>query len=96
MHFSLGSIYKVARRIAESIIELDRALQLAPNSDEGYRRLGAAYLANGRKEEAFTAFQKAVDLNPVLLGQLQCARKCLLRRWQQQGRSRGAFEKLPN
>jgi len=64
VHFSLGSIYNVTGRIAESIIELDRALQLAPNSDEGYRRLGAAYLANGRKEEAFTAFQKAVDLNP--------------------------------
>jgi tetratricopeptide (TPR) repeat protein len=64
VHFSLGGIYNVTGRIAESIIELNRALQLAPNSDEGYRRLGAAYLANGRKGEAFTAFQKAVELNP--------------------------------
>jgi len=64
VHFSLGGIYNVTGRIAESIIELNRALQLAPNSDEGYRRLGAAYLANGRKEEAMKAFQKAVELNP--------------------------------
>jgi tetratricopeptide (TPR) repeat protein len=64
VHFSLGSIYNATGRIAESIVELNRALQLAPNSDEGYRRLGAAYLANGRKEEAIKAFQKAVELNP--------------------------------
>jgi eukaryotic-like serine/threonine-protein kinase len=63
-HFSLGSVYSVTGQVAESIIELDRALQLAPNSDEGYRRLGSAYLANGRKEEALKAFQKAVELNP--------------------------------
>jgi eukaryotic-like serine/threonine-protein kinase len=64
VHFSLGSIYNDTGRVAESIVELDRALQLAPNSDDGYRRLGAAYLANGRKEEAFKVFQKAVELNP--------------------------------
>jgi eukaryotic-like serine/threonine-protein kinase len=64
VHFSLGSIYNVTGRIAESIVELDRALQLAPNSDEGYRRLGAVYLAHGRKDEAMKAFQKAVELNP--------------------------------
>ena len=64
VHFSLGSIYNAIGRTAESIVELERALQLAPNSDEGYRRLGTAYLANGRKDEAIKAFQKAVELNP--------------------------------
>jgi eukaryotic-like serine/threonine-protein kinase len=64
VHFSLGSVYSVTGQVAESIIELDRALQLAPNSDEGYRRLGKAYLANGRKEEALKAYRKAVELNP--------------------------------
>jgi eukaryotic-like serine/threonine-protein kinase len=64
VHFALGSVYRATGRAAESIVELDRALQLAPNSDEGYRRLGAAYLANGRKEEALKALQKAVELNP--------------------------------
>jgi eukaryotic-like serine/threonine-protein kinase len=64
VHFALGSVYRVTGKVGESILELDRALQLAPNSDEGYRRLGAAYLANGRKEEALKALQKAVELNP--------------------------------
>ena len=64
VHFALGSVYRVTGKAGESIIELDRALQLAPNSDEGYRRLGSAYLANGRKDEALKAYRKAVELNP--------------------------------
>lgn len=64
VHFSLGSVYNATGKVAESILELDRALKLAPNSDEGYRRLGLAYQATGRKEEALKAFQKAIDLNP--------------------------------
>ena len=35
-------------RPTEAIVELKRALELAPNSDEGYRRLGDAYLAGGK------------------------------------------------
>jgi serine/threonine-protein kinase len=64
VHFALGSVYRVTGRAGESIIELDRALELAPNSDEGYRRLGTAYSASGRKDEALKAYQKAVALNP--------------------------------
>jgi tetratricopeptide (TPR) repeat protein len=64
VHFSLGSVYNATGKVAESIAELRRALQLAPDSDGGYRRLGYAYLAGGRKEEALQAFQKAIDLNP--------------------------------
>ncbi len=64
VHFSLGSVYNATGKVAESILELDRALQLAPNSDDGYRRLGSAYLASGQKEEAFPAYQKAIEINP--------------------------------
>ena len=64
VHFSLGSIYNATGKVTESIVELNRAVQLAPNSDEGYRRLGGAYLASGRKEEALKAYQRAVDINP--------------------------------
>jgi eukaryotic-like serine/threonine-protein kinase len=63
-HFSLGSVYSATGQVAQSIIELDRALELAPNSDEGYRRLGNAYKASGRKDEALKAYRKAVELNP--------------------------------
>jgi len=64
VHFSLGKVYSASGRTAEAIIELKRALELAPNSDDGYRALGKAYLAIGQKEQALQAYQKAVDINP--------------------------------
>jgi serine/threonine protein kinase/tetratricopeptide (TPR) repeat protein len=64
VHFSLGKVYNASGRTAEAIIELKRALELAPNSDDGYRALGRAYLMLGQKEQALQAYQKAVDINP--------------------------------
>lgn len=64
VHAALGGVYSSTGKYAEAIVELRRALELAPNSDEGYRRLGDAYRANGRKEEAIQAYQKGVDANP--------------------------------
>jgi serine/threonine-protein kinase len=64
VHFSLGTVYSATGKAGEAILELDRALQLAPNSDEAYRRLGGAYLASGQKDKAIQAFQKAVEINP--------------------------------
>jgi tetratricopeptide (TPR) repeat protein len=60
----LGEVYSASGRTAEAIIELKRALELAPNSDDGYRALGKAYLTLGQKEQALQAYQKAVDINP--------------------------------
>jgi serine/threonine protein kinase/tetratricopeptide (TPR) repeat protein len=64
VHFSLGSAYTLTGRNAEAIAELKRALELAPKSDDGYRRLGNAYMSAGRQQEAIDAFQKAVEVNP--------------------------------
>jgi serine/threonine-protein kinase len=64
VHFALGSVYTATGKTAEAIAELTRALQLAPNSDNGYRRLGDAYRAAGKKDEAIKAYQKAVEINP--------------------------------
>jgi len=64
VHFSLGKVYNASGRTAEAIIELKRALELAPNSDDGYRALGKVYLTVGQKEQALQAYQKAVDINP--------------------------------
>jgi serine/threonine-protein kinase len=64
VHFALGSIYTATGKSAEATAELTRALQLAPNSDEGYRRLGDAYRAAGRKEDAVKSYQKATEVNP--------------------------------
>jgi len=46
------------------VSELKRALQLAPNSDDGYRGLGKAYLSLGQKDLALQAYQRAIELNP--------------------------------
>jgi serine/threonine-protein kinase len=64
VHFTLGNVYRMTGKNAESISELKRALQLAPNSDEAYRGLGSAYLADGRPGEAIQAYQSAVKINP--------------------------------
>ena len=64
VHTALGGVYSATGKYAEAIVELRRALELAPNSDEGYRRLGDTYRASGRKEEAIQAYQKGVEVSP--------------------------------
>jgi serine/threonine protein kinase/tetratricopeptide (TPR) repeat protein len=64
VHFSLGQVYTVTGKSAEAVGELKQALELAPNSDDGYRRLGLAYKSLGNKAEALQAFQHAIDANP--------------------------------
>jgi serine/threonine protein kinase/tetratricopeptide (TPR) repeat protein len=64
VHFALGNVYRATGKTTEAIVELKRALELAPNSDEGYRRLGDAYLAAGKPDDALQAYQRAIDANP--------------------------------
>ncbi|HUA17465.1 MAG TPA: protein kinase [Bryobacteraceae bacterium] len=64
VHFALGNVYQVTGKTTEAIVELKRALELAPNSDEGYRRLADAYMASGEKDQALQAYQQAIDANP--------------------------------
>lgn len=64
VQFALGSAYIATGKTAEAVSVLKRASDLAPNSDDGYRRLGDAFRAAGNKEEALKAYQKAIDLNP--------------------------------
>jgi len=64
VHIALGNVYQATGRTAESIVELKKATDLAPNSDDAFRRLGRAYLSAGRAEESLHAYRKAVDVNP--------------------------------
>jgi tetratricopeptide (TPR) repeat protein len=43
---------------------LNRAAELAPNSDAAYRDLGDAYSENHNDKESVSAYQKAVSMNP--------------------------------
>ena len=74
--FAAAFVYSKTGRTAEAISELQSALKLAPNSDEGYRRLGQAFAEAGDKQQAIASAQHAVQLNPYywinyyILGQL--------------------------
>jgi eukaryotic-like serine/threonine-protein kinase len=64
VHATLGSVYRATGKYSEAVVELTRALSLAPNSDDFYRRLGDVYLDSGNSAQALNAYQKAVQLNP--------------------------------
>jgi len=64
VHFTLYNVYSATGKTAEAIVEMKRALTLAPNSDDGYRLLGDAYLAAGKVDDALQAYQQAVDADP--------------------------------
>jgi serine/threonine protein kinase/tetratricopeptide (TPR) repeat protein len=64
VHFSLGSVYLVRGNVAGAIAELERGANMAPNSDEGWRRLARAYEKQNRLAEAEVAYKKAIEANP--------------------------------
>ncbi len=64
VHAALGQAYLATGRTQESIVELKRALEIAPNSDETYRRLAAAYRIAGQTDEAIKVHKLAIDKNP--------------------------------
>jgi tetratricopeptide (TPR) repeat protein len=63
VHFVLGSVYRATGKTNEAIAELNTALKLAPNSDEGYRRLGEA-LRSSDENASIQAYKKAIEINP--------------------------------
>jgi Flp pilus assembly protein TadD len=47
VHATLGSVYRATGKYSEAVAELKRALSLAPNSDDTYRKLGSTYMKSG-------------------------------------------------
>jgi len=64
VHVALGNVYQATGKTAASVVELQKATELAPNSDDAFRRLGRAYLSTGRGEQAVQAYRRAVAVNP--------------------------------
>lgn len=64
VHFTLGSLDSATGKNAEAVSEIKHALELAPNSDNGYIRLAKAFRATGQTDGELKALKKAVDLNP--------------------------------
>jgi eukaryotic-like serine/threonine-protein kinase len=64
VHMIVGSAYLLKGKYAEAIAEYNRTVDLAPNSDEAYRRLGNAYAKAKNKELAIQNLVKATEINP--------------------------------
>ena len=64
----MGKVHLRTGDTAQAIAELKRGLQLAPNSDDGYVRLGRAFMSEGENDEAVAAFKKAIEVNPYYSG----------------------------
>jgi eukaryotic-like serine/threonine-protein kinase len=63
VHFVLGTVYQFTGKTQEAVAELKNAVSLAPNSDEGYRRLGDA-LRSVSQDDSIAAYRKAIEINP--------------------------------
>ena len=60
-----------------ALLDLENAAKLAPNDEEIYVMCGEIYLAQGRKREAYVAFEKAIELGvprPQLQEQLKASK----------------------
>ena len=61
-----------------ALLDLENAAKLSPDDAEIYVLCGEIYLAQGRKREAYAAFEKAVELGvprPELEDKLKVSKK---------------------
>jgi eukaryotic-like serine/threonine-protein kinase len=62
-HLAFGSLYTQTGNYGKAIEEIQEALKIR-KSDNGYVRLGRAYLANKQFDNAISAFETAVKMQP--------------------------------
>lgn len=63
VYFVSSSVFGATGKSNEAIAMINEALRLAPNSDEGYRRLGDA-LRPTDEQASIDAYKKAIGINP--------------------------------
>src|SRR3954447_25575010 len=63
-HATMGFLRRVENRLAESQIELERAVALDPNNAWALRQLGQTLMFEGKAEPAIPYVEKAIRLNP--------------------------------
>jgi adenylate cyclase len=61
----LSSIFMLRRQYDKAIIEIQKAIELSPNSAQAYFIYGMVLRFSGRNYEAIPIFKKAIRLNPV-------------------------------
>ena len=62
-HFQAGTGALERGDAAVAVVELERAVALAPEQSEIFNHLGLAYAAAGRRGDALFAFERAVALD---------------------------------
>jgi len=63
-HFALGRAHGLRREFADSIAELETAIELNPSFAQAYFALGFTLTWSGRPDEAIPLFEKAARLSP--------------------------------
>jgi tetratricopeptide (TPR) repeat protein len=63
-HIERGLVYRAKRDIDKAIDDFDRAIELDPGSELGYRVRGAAYFAQNKSDSAIGDYTKAIELKP--------------------------------
>jgi tetratricopeptide (TPR) repeat protein len=64
VHKLLARIDEGTGRPDRAIVELRRAIELTPNDDEAYRRIGLLYADRGRRKEAEAALLASIRIRP--------------------------------
>src|SRR5205807_1346818 len=67
---ALGQVYLDQGNVPQAIAAFKTAIEKAPQGPSGYYYLGLAYRRQQKNQEALTAFEKALSLDPSLLDAL--------------------------
>src|SRR5204862_7515155 len=63
-HSNLGVFYLEMGRFNDSLVHLEKAIEIEPKFADAHYNLGNTYLEMGRGNDAVTQYRKALDLNP--------------------------------
>ncbi|MBF0498526.1 MAG: tetratricopeptide repeat protein [Candidatus Riflebacteria bacterium] len=74
--YDLSVLFENPELIDESIRQLQRFVSKNPGYADGHYKLGLAFQAHGKKNEAMRAFRRALEINP----HYETARKCFWKR----------------
>jgi len=64
IHATIGNDLLISGKVAETILEFQKALQIKPDDPDSYNNLGFALLKTRRFDEAISYFKKAIELDP--------------------------------
>lgn len=64
LHLLMANTYLKMKNIPQALAEIDRAMELAPDSSEAYQTRGIAYSLTGQQKLAEQSLRKAIAIDP--------------------------------